>query len=324
MIVFSAMRELIGEEYWKIFTVDTSTNRIQELPTPSRIECTDPLWSPNRKFIAFTGSERAVSGKPAIHLHDTTSSTTVQITTYQRFLSAIGWKSDSSQIITYMVIENDEQLLSVVDTITYTSSVLDNITGYWSFALTPSADKLAYVPQNHLSYVYIKSVGDVSSNILVDEPFNTPRNLGWSPNEQYISFTTSDDTDEDTILNVVEVASGVKRQAFGIPYDFHYAWSPDCTRLAYIGTKENNYALHILDVRTGTTTYLVTLNSGDEPGVMKPSNPAWSSDSSQIAIGSFEKDEYFALLLARVGISMENITVVNIPPFSLLYNLHWY
>ncbi len=93
-------------------------------------------------------------------------------------------------------------------------------------------------------------------------------------------------------LWVIDVATGAQRPlTTGSGRDSQAAWSPDGSRLAYVGADGGRSQIFVRWMATGETARITQVNSG-------PGNLAWSPDGKWLAFTAFVKSEGKALSTA--------------------------
>ena len=97
----------------------------------------------------------------------------------------------------------------------------------------------------------------------------------WSPSGSMIAFTRVASWKATSLYLVRPDGSGLRRLVRG-PNPMNPQWSPNGKRLLYLDGKPTRRALHVVDVRTGSSKRLVD-------GVHYYSDPGWSPDGSMIS-----------------------------------------
>lgn len=144
-----------------------------------------------------------------------------------------------------------------------------------------------------------------------------------SPNASLVAYAITD-PDPNALADLLYVAvpgdsERVKVGTFAI--DSSLAWSPDSTRLAWVSLDEDsNYALFVVNADGSKYRKLLVLDAADDSGEILPGSPAWSSDSTKIAIGSFSSPEGSTIYILNAN-SGNTRQVADSSGF--IYDLSW-
>ena len=121
--------------------------------------------------------------------------------------------------------------------------------------------------------------------IITDDPAND-WGPAWSPDGSTIAFNS--DRDGGRLRGYLVAPDGTNLRPMGIDAWVEYAsFSPDGTRIAFMGHQGSNYEIYVSDIATGAVEQLT-----DSPG--QDGWPAWSPDGSTIAFSSVRDDCRFA------------------------------
>jgi Tol biopolymer transport system component len=246
-----------------------------------------------------------------------------QISNYGKPFSIIGWSSNNLEIMVYRLNEHNEPLLVMYNLHEKKETVYDILPNCWDFAINTDFSTVAYVPEQDNSGIYERKIGSSSSVAVSDRMFYVPRRLSYAPNNKYISFVTYDNSDESMLFNILDLHTDTVQYYQNVPYDFYASWSPNSLYSAYTGVDNAGLALNMVDVEQQKARVLVSVNTGDESGSVKPCNPVWSVEGKRIAIASFENGS-FLLYLVDVESSIIKQIILTDPSFELLYDLNWY
>jgi Tol biopolymer transport system component len=104
--------------------------------------------------------------------------------------------------------------------------------------------------------------------------------------------------------------------------DGSVVWSPDSTKVAAVSlTDSAEYVLYVVNADGTGFRELMLLNTGDESGEILPAAPAWSPDSTRIAIGSHSRPDGSAIFVMNAdGSQPRQITAIA---RGMMYDLAW-
>ncbi len=156
-------------------------------------------------------------------------------------------------------------------------------------AFSPYGDKIAFFSgRDYYTSIYVMSAidGKILWRVVTGEQSGTYEEMHWqrgqitwSPDAKQIAFAAQA-TDGDRIY-VVDARTGKRERTFQPELDgvFTPAWSPDGSKIAFIGLNKGLADLYTLEVADGSITRLTNDRFNE-------SNPAWSPDGSMIAFDS--------------------------------------
>ena len=153
--------------------------------------------------------------------------------------------------------------------------------GAWS----PDGQSIAYRDSrrgmNVDDEIYVAAADGSNARNLTDDPAND-WGPDWSPDGQWVVFNSDRDGGVLAAFVVRPDGSGLRK----LPIDGwveYPSFSPDGTRIAYMGHAEADYDIFVAEIATGRSVRLTTAPGSD-------GWPVWSPDGSLIAFSS-ERDD---------------------------------
>jgi TolB protein len=230
-IVFSALTGGINQ----IYTIKSDGSDLTQL-TFGKYSSYNPVWSRNGKYILFLSQfddSVGENGRPLqqAYIMNSDGSEQRRFTNEHRFVTAISWYKDSN-LISVSVVETRYKLRTYIvdldDVIQneYPEIILDGIP-IWSsdgktIVFTP------FVIRADCSGIVILRSNSFEQKCLMQESLAPPvvsKTPSWSPNDQYIIFSSNRDGDYD--LYTVKVDGSELTQLTNIPGDeMSPVWSP--------------------------------------------------------------------------------------------------
>lgn len=110
----------------------------------------------------------------------------------------------------------------------------------------------------------------------ITEELIEARHASFSPDGTHVVFQGFKDNDGWDLWTIKPDGSEAKRITSGPYYDMEPQWSHDGTRIAFSSDRSRNFAVWILDVKSGGVKRVTQSTSQD-------SQPAWSPDDKEIA-----------------------------------------
>ena len=157
-------------------------------------------------------------------------------------------------------------------------------------ALSPDGSRLAYLSDNNGAfYIHLlstidgkkarKLIGGQKENTLEEFKWLRP-GISWSPDGREIVFAAK--AGQNDALYIVDDNSGQKRKKLVQPHlngMWSPAWSPDGTRIAFMGTSDGQSDIYLWNLPENSVANLTNDRYSDL-------EPTWSPDGSQIAFTS--------------------------------------
>lgn len=150
-----------------------------------------------------------------------------------------------------------------------------------------------------------------------DDDLNTQ--AAWSPDDQYILFTSQAEEDDSLSLSIVTPRQRIVQPVTNGPEDSYGVWSPDSSRVAYQTGEAGDSDILIVPVGGGSP---ITLAASDANELF----PAWSPNGSRIAYAVKTEDGYDLVVTAADGSSSQPINgdiSVHVQATSSRPNLAW-
>ena len=153
--------------------------------------------------------------------------------------------------------------------------------------------QLAYVAvignggKQTLSEMFVANVDDETSNKVYSSDTEHPFYLYWSPDNQNVSFLSSDAAGQSLLLQRVSVDGG-KRVILDAGSPYYWSWAPDGnTMIVHTGNVNSTIPEHIAFLQVDSEIIEDSVDIG--PASFQA--PAWSPDGSRILLTRLNDDE---------------------------------
>ncbi|MBI3772847.1 MAG: PD40 domain-containing protein [Gammaproteobacteria bacterium] len=258
-----------------IYTIDASGNNPKRLTTPpAQMEDTFPVWSPDRKKVAF---QRTAGNNSDIYLMNSDGSNQQNISNHPANDASPTWSPDGTKLAFASNREGNWRIY----VLNISSNTLTTLTGEGSDAQwptwSPNADKITYERSigGIGNDIYVMTANDGSNKINLTGDSGWPARFPtWSPIEAlsvpskiaYLNFGTGGtqiwlmDTDGHHKKQLT-FPVGAIGQVFSRP-----AWSPLGDRLVYPTDREGPHELYTIIVKDGSDITRVTHSAAHEGG----------------------------------------------------------
>ena len=259
----------------------------------------DPEWSPDGKWIAYSGSFNGKSGLVLAHADGSG----------KRFLAAlegtnnplpttgkrVAWSPDSTRIAYVTAQPGPETADATGDPIVITRYLYK----------PDAAEGNSHFNDNRRLHIFIADVASGQSR-QVTQGAHYEHSIDWSPDGQEIAFISNREPNEDQFFNydlfALNVSSGaIRRLTSTESAEYRPRWSPDGKTIVYEATKRG-----LTDLETTMEDTHVWLIDADgknrrEIGLIdnRQGEPAWSSDGGSVL---FTVQERGNVRLYRAGI----------------------
>ncbi len=167
-----------------------------------------------------------------------------------------------------------------------TSQLTHDRTGVVGISWSPDGSRLlAWRYRRVPSISIVNADGSIGPQVARNVGSDPPR---WSPNGRSVAYEGFDNYRSHAIYVARADGSSTRRvanDAATADRGGSVTWSPDGTRLAYVGKTNGHYAILVVRVNGASTAPVPILRL--EPGASPVRNLAWSPDGSTIAFESF-------------------------------------
>lgn len=191
---------------------------------------------------------------------------------------------------------------------------------YISPAVSPDGGEMVFISDESLyTDLYLASAIDGSHEERLlrgqrKEEYESFRffrsSINWAPDGDHIALVTHSDGREQLIVYDVRKREVVERYTPDLDEMLSPCWSPDGTRIAFVGTRQAQSDLYLLDRETGLVEPLTVTRSSAY-------QPAWSPDGNRIIFVtdqgyvSARRDELFSpWRLASLELSSGDVTLL--------------
>lgn len=243
-----------------------------------------PRWSPDGTRLAYVSS--AEGRGPELYVRWMDSGQTALLSNLQNSPGGISWSPDGTQIAFSMLVETEKASLASAPAKPEGASWAPGVTVIEE--LSYRADGRGYLDPGY-THVFVLPAEGGTPRQITEGDFNHGGGLAWSPDGSQIVVSSNRNDDwrlraRNSDLWSVNVNSGEMEQLTTREGpDFSPAFSPDGSRLAYLGYNDelmgyHNTQVNILDLDSGRVTVLTedldrSVNSAD-----------WAGSSSQLLI----------------------------------------
>ena len=240
-----------------------------------------PEWSPDEKWLAF-----GIKGH--VHIVPREGGLPKKITDFTTSASGPRWMPDSNGlIVTIERNDADQLLLTDRDGSWPRALTTDKVGDHWDARPSPDGKSIVYNLRpfddlNRLDIVLLEIMTGKSIT-LYGKPSTRAMSPKWSPDGQWIAFT-SQETGREEVYLVKPNGEGL-HQLTKTGHDvFQFGWSPDSKQIVAVINRGGAFELSLIETESGQVSEL-------RGGSGLHSNPNWAKD------GSFITFEYESPLL---------------------------
>lgn len=277
-----ALNPTTGRTKNQLWLVETNNGKSLRL-TAENDSGSSPVWSPDRKWIAFKGEVNKKEGlyivKPdggdSRFLAETKS--TNSPLTYEG--SSIEWSPDSKKIAFVSTTPGPETELATGDPVVITR-----------YLYKPDyAEGETRFNDNRRRHIFVVDVGSGKVEQKTSGNFEE-HSINWSPDGKEILFVSNREPDPDLFYNpdlfALKVSDGsIRRLVASESAEYHPRWSPDGSSIAFIATKRG-----LTDLETDmedTHVWIMKADGSDKKEIGKMIDnrqdiPTWSADGQSV------------------------------------------
>ena len=267
-IIFMSDRTGNGD----IYTIEPDGSELTRVTNATNIELS-PVWSPNRDKVAFVRFEGAFT---SIYVMNADGSGIARIGAGNLFDSAPSWSPDGRKLAFSSFVDNSTDIY-VIDAdgsnrLRMTTSNLHERSPVWA----PDGSKIAFVSTltqalDGPTDIFTMNL-DGSNVVNLTNDAMIESDPDWAPDGSKIAFSARENTGDITIDPVVGNifvinADGSGRSQLTTTNGAHPAWSPDSSRLVYMGFVDTGLGvdIFIMDADGSDPIRLTTTSNNIEP-----------------------------------------------------------
>jgi len=224
-------------------------------------------WSPDASQLAYLHSGNAGRNDLFVINSDGTNKRRLTNTPEEEGIPA--WSPTGETIAVSIPIDGDAEIFLInADSGEVVVQLTDNegVDDYMP-AWSPDGNQIAYVSQSEVGgsdEIHIMAADGTTSIRITDNEVGDYY-PAWAPNGDTIAYVSARVGEQTLFLMDVD-GSNQRQLTDGQDRDSRPAWSPDGSVIAYHSYIDDTWSLELIDVATGTVTFLV------QDGV----HPAWS------------------------------------------------
>ncbi|MGO8735634.1 MAG: prolyl oligopeptidase family serine peptidase [Terriglobia bacterium] len=227
-------RDRPGRPYSQVWVMELTTRKAQRLGGEKE-STSNPVWSPDGKWLAFQGSDGGNSGLIVAHPDGSAQTFLAPLKGTNSPLPGQGesvtWSPDSKQIAFVSSTPGPETAEAGGDPMVITR-----------YLYKPTAGEgLTHFNDNRRLHIFIVDAGARQVRQATDGTYDE-HSIGWSPDGKEILFASNREPNSDEFFNydlsALNVAEGsVRRLTATESCEYAPRWSPDGATIAYSGTK---------------------------------------------------------------------------------------
>jgi len=271
-----------GRPYSQVWIMELATGKSIRLGNPGEAS-SDPEWSPNGQWLAYTGGEGEKSGLTIVQPDGSGSTFLAPILgtncPIQNPGRTIAWSPDAKRIAFVSAVPGPETQEATGDPMVITR-----------YLYKPDASEgLSHFNDNRRLHISVVDVATKQVRPLTEGVYHE-HSIDWSPDGQEIAFVSDREPNADQFFNddlfAVKVSDkSIRRLTATENAEYVPRWSPDGRTLVYLGTRRG-----LTDLETtmeDTHVWLIDADGGHrrELGLAidnRQGHPEWAPDSSTI------------------------------------------
>lgn len=227
-----------------LYLLDVATGRLRRLTRTAQHE-SGPVWSPDRKRLAFTVNPGA--SELDVYTMRADGGDVVRVTDAPGPDTQPTWLPDGR--LAYASVRDGIGSIYVDDE----RVLVGSSSAEWS----PSGKAIAFSAAIEFGFdIWLTDAEAGKRWNLTSTLYEDAYNPRWSPDGTRIAFATTD------AVYVMRADGRGLRRLVTQPHDLALSWSPDGTRIAWVGNTERNFGIHLTNVTSGRAVRL-TRHEGD-------------------------------------------------------------
>ena len=278
---------------------------IRRLTYSSGRGSSDPAWSPDGRFIAFT-SEYDDATHDAPHQIDVMNADGSNLTNLTNNTAGgfrPSWSPDpDGRFIAFESYRDGNTEIYVMNADgSNPRNLTNNPASDWDFSWSPDSRFIAFVSERDGNYeIYVMNADGSNPRNLTNNPASD-WSPSWSPDSRFIAFESSRDDYRDEIYVMNADGSNPRRLTNNTAYDSDPVWSPDGRFIAFESYRDGNTEIYVMNADGSNLTNLTNNPASDW-------DFSWSPDSRFIAFVSERDGNTEIYVMNADGSNLTNLT----------------
>ena len=294
-VVFLMERENAGID--EVFVCDLEGTRLVKVSGATAGEIGTFAWSPNRKWIAFSGEKEGLGLFGVYVLPASGPGVPIRVSLLGvDFIQDLIWAPDSSRIA-YMKLGTAQAVCTALpDVFESEVQVSGAVAGAMrAYRWAPNSSRIAYAADQDTAGIIelytslpATAVGNVKVNgtLVAGRSLRLTDSFAWAPNSSRIAYVADQDTNDRAELYTslptgaagnIKISGPTSVSALGVQT---FAWAPNSVRIAYVADQDSAALNEIYTSPAATAVGNVKLNA---PGISVGSKFDWAPNSSRVA-----------------------------------------